>query len=193
MKYCSACGAGIVSKVPPGDNRPRHCCPVCDTVYYQNPKIVAGCITELDGRILLCRRAIEPRYGLWTLPAGFMENDETSFEAAARETWEEAQARVEIVELFAMFNLPHVNQVYMMFRAHLLAPRFAPGVESLETACFAEAEIPWDRLAFATIQYSLRFYLEDRAAGRFQLHTGDIIRQDGQVHFFDRRPAPPDA
>jgi ADP-ribose pyrophosphatase YjhB (NUDIX family) len=188
MKFCSNCGTAVEHKVPVGDNRARHVCPACASIYYQNPKIVAGCITELNGDILLCKRAIEPRYGFWTLPAGFMENDETSFEAAVRETWEEARAKVDVIELFALFNLPHVNQVYMMFRASLREPAFAPGDESLEVACFAEEEIPWTALAFPTIHHTLKFYLDDRRAGCFRLHTGDIVRRDGKAHFYERRP-----
>jgi ADP-ribose pyrophosphatase YjhB (NUDIX family) len=180
VKFCSQCGAGLDLKVPPGDNRPRHCCDQCGTIHYQNPKIVAGCIPEWEGQILLCRRAIEPRYGLWTLPAGFMENGETSVQAAVRETLEEATARVDIHGLYALFNLPHVNQVYMMFRSRLLDLDFGPGEESLEVALFNEADIPWDQLAFPTIRQTLQLYFRDREAGLFDFHLGDIVVVDGR-------------
>jgi ADP-ribose pyrophosphatase YjhB (NUDIX family) len=176
MRYCSQCGAGVTVKVPAGDNVPRHVCGECGTIHYQNPKIVVGCIPEWEDRLLLCRRAIEPRYGLWTLPAGFMENGETVQQGAARETLEEAEARVEVGGLYALFNLPHINQVYMLFRARLLEPRYGPGSESLETELMTEAEIPWDEIAFPVIHESLRLYFHDRAAGQFPLRAGSIER-----------------
>ena len=184
MNFCSRCGsAKMVWRVPDGDNRPRHICDACGEIFYENPKIVAGCIPVWGEQILLCKRAIEPRFGWWTLPAGFMENGETTAEAAARETWEEACSRVEIQQLYALFNLPQINQIYMMFRAHLPVLEFAPGVESLECKLYTEAEIPWSELAFPTITHTLRFYFEDRARGRFELHCGDIVR-DGQHSVF---------
>ncbi|MBK1704423.1 NUDIX hydrolase [Halochromatium glycolicum] len=179
MRYCSQCGAGVTLTVPEGDNMPRHVCQDCGTIHYQNPKIVVGCIPEWGDRLLLCRRAIEPRYGLWTLPAGFMENGETVQQGAARETFEEAEARVEVGALYALFNLPHINQVYMLFRARLLAPEFGPGSESLEAELMTEAEIPWEEIAFPVIQESLQLYFRDRAAGRFPLRAGSIRRLDG--------------
>jgi len=145
-------------------------------VHYQNPKVVAGCIPEWGQQVLLCRRAIEPRLGLWTLPAGFMENDETTLQAATRETLEEASARVEIHGLYALFNLPHINQVYVMFRGRLLDLDFAPGSESLEVALFSEAAIPWETLAFPVVRETLRLYYQDRRRGSFQQHLGDIFR-----------------
>jgi ADP-ribose pyrophosphatase YjhB (NUDIX family) len=190
MKFCSDCGSPIQHSIPQGDNRARHVCTQCGAVHYQNPKIVAGCIAEWNGRILLCKRAIEPRYGLWTLPAGFMENDETVPEAAARETLEEANARVEALELYTLLSLPHANQVYMMFRAQLLAADYAPTHESLEVNLCDEADIPWDQIAFPTILHTLKFYYEDRRAGGYRLHTGDIVRAGGQAHFHPRRPPP---
>lgn len=175
MKYCSNCGAPVQFRVPPGDTLPRHVCNACRTVHYENPKIVSGCIPEWEGRILLCRRAIEPRYGRWTLPAGFMENGETTAEAAARETLEEANARVRVGELFTLFNLPRINQVYLMFRAHLQDLDFGAGSESLEVGLFSEADIPWDDLAFLTIRETLALYFQDRRNGQFQFHFGDIL------------------
>lgn len=179
MRYCSQCGAGVTLRVPEGDNMPRHVCAECGTIHYQNPKIVVGCLPEWEDRLLLCKRAIEPRYGLWTLPAGFMENGETVQQGAARETLEEAEARVEVGALYALFNLPHINQVYMLFRARMLTPEFGPGSESLETELMRESEIPWEELAFPVIHESLRLYFRDRAAGQFPLRAGSIWRLEG--------------
>lgn len=139
-----------------------------------NPKLVVGAIPEWDDRILLCRRAIEPRHGLWTLPAGFMENAETTAAAAARETLEEACARITVGEMFTLINVPHISQVHIVYRARLLDLDFAPGEESLEVALFSEQDIPWDRIAFRTIALTLRHYFEDRRAGRFGFHTCDL-------------------
>jgi ADP-ribose pyrophosphatase YjhB (NUDIX family) len=175
MKFCNQCGAPVVRQQPPGDNHLRHVCTVCATVHYQNPLLVVGAIPEWrDGRILLCRRAIEPRHGLWTLPGGFMENGETTREAAARETREEANARVDISALYSLYNLPYINQVHLLFRAQLLDLDFSPGEESLEVALFAERDIPWDELAFRPVRYTLQHYFVDRVAGEFPLRTGDL-------------------
>ncbi len=175
MKYCSHCAHPVVLRIPPGDSRPRYVCDACQTIHYRNPKIVAGCIVEWEDRILLCRRAIEPRYGLWTVPAGFMENGETVAGAAARETLEEVCAEVDSCRLYAMFSLPHISQVYLLFRGRLSAPRFAPGAESLEAELFEERAIPWDRLAFPVIRETLRRYFADRRTGTFPVHTGDLL------------------
>lgn len=188
MKYCSDCGSDEIAwKVPSDDNRPRHVCGSCDTIFYQNPKIVAGAIPIWEDKILLCKRAIQPRYGYWTLPAGFMENAETTFEAAARETLEEANAKVEILDLYTVLNIPHTNQVYMMFTSRLLDLDFSPGTESLETQMFSEHEIPWQDLAFPTIYHTLKFFFEDRKQGSFDLHAGDIVWGNGRAEYFDRR------
>lgn len=184
MKYCSHCGATVSLKIPEGDNLPRYVCGACETIHYQNPNIVAGCIPEWGDKILLCRRAIKPRHGYWTLPAGFMENSETSIEAAARETLEEAGARVEVTNLFAIYSLPHISQVYMMFRSRLPAPDFYPGAESLEVELFSESEIPWNDLAFPVIEETLRRYYEDVAKGKFELHVGDLIVIDREKRQF---------
>lgn len=175
MKFCCECGSPVISRIPPGDNLPRYVCDTCNSIHYQNPKIVVGCLVEWQGKILLCRRAIEPGYGLWTLPAGFMENNETTSQGAIRETLEEANARVKIHDLYALFNLPHVNQVYMMFRAQLLDLDYSPGAESLEVKLFEENEIPWNQLAFRTVPKTLKYYYEDRSKGIFPLHIGDIL------------------
>jgi ADP-ribose pyrophosphatase YjhB (NUDIX family) len=148
--------------------------PWCGIIHYQNPKMVVGCIPEWEDKVLLCRRAIEPKYGLWTLPAGFMENGETTLEGAARETWEEAGARIEMGGLYSLYNLPHINQVYLMFRARLLDLDFQPGIESLEARLFAEAEIPWNEIAFRTVHATLQQYFNDRRNGMFEFHFGDI-------------------
>ena len=174
MNFCSQCGARVEFRVPEGDSLCRHVCPACGAIHYQNPKMVVGCIPEWEDKILLCKRAIEPKYGLWTLPAGFMENGETTLEGAARETWEEAGARIAVGKLYTLYNLPHINQVYFMFRARLLDLDFAPGTESLETRLFSEAEIPWDEIAFKTVHATLKQYFEDRRNGGFGFHFGDI-------------------
>jgi ADP-ribose pyrophosphatase YjhB (NUDIX family) len=172
--YCSHCGAPVEFRIPQGDSLPRHVCPVCATIHYQNPKLVVGSIVEWQNKILLCRRAIEPRYGFWTLPAGFMENGESTTEAAVRETSEEACARIEIDELFALVNLPSISQVHLFYRGKLLDTDFAAGVESLETVLFSEAEIPWEEIAFGSVSLCLKAYFADRRAGRFVFHE-DVL------------------
>ncbi|MGA9666499.1 MAG: NUDIX hydrolase [Gallionella sp.] len=174
MKYCSTCGAPVELRLPADDNRARHVCTSCGEIHYQNPKLIIGAIPEWQGKILLCRRAIEPRHGLWTLPAGFMENGETTAEAAARETLEEANARVSIDELYSLYNLPYINQVHLLFRARLLDLDFSPGVESLEVRLFSEQEIPWDTLAFRPVKFTLQHYFADRRTGTFHLRIGDL-------------------
>jgi ADP-ribose pyrophosphatase YjhB (NUDIX family) len=178
MRFCSHCGAPTpVFRIPEGDTLPRHVCEVCNTIHYVNPKVVVGCLPEWEGLILLCRRAIEPRRGLWTAPAGFLENKETLEAGAARETLEEANARVELAGLYTVISLPHISQVYMMFRARLLDLDFGPGDESLEVRLFREEEIPWDELAFRTIGRTLRNYFLDRKLGDFPLHVSALARR----------------
>ncbi len=177
MKFCPECGQPVALKVPEGDHLPRHVCPACSTVHYQNPKIVVGCVPEHDGRILLCRRAIEPRHGYWTIPAGFMENDETLQQGALRETWEEACARVEIGSPLAIVHVLHARQVHVMFRAHLPEPEFAAGPESLEVVLATPEQIPWNEIAFPSVRFALERYLEDRLAGRDTLHFSAIDRR----------------
>jgi len=174
MKFCSLCGAGVELRIPDGDNLPRYICAQCQTIHYQNPKIVTGCIAEWEDQILLCKRAIEPRIGQWTLPAGFMENRETTLQAAMRETREEANAEVEITDLYALFNIPHISQVYLIFRARLLNLDFSPGAESLDVQLFREQDIPWDSLAFPVVTETLKRYFDDRENKQFQLQVGDI-------------------
>jgi ADP-ribose pyrophosphatase YjhB (NUDIX family) len=174
MKFCSNCGAAVAQRVPPGDSLQRFVCDTCNTIHYQNPRMVVGCIPEWEDRILLCRRAIEPRYGLWTVPAGYMENGETTYQGAERETLEEANARIEIGPLYALYNIPHINQVYMLFRARLLDLDFTAGAETLEVRLFSEREIPWDAIAFATVRNTLTRYYQDRRQGEYRFHMGTI-------------------
>jgi ADP-ribose pyrophosphatase YjhB (NUDIX family) len=174
MIYCSSCGQPLVEKIPEGDSRPRYVCEACHTIHYQNPKIVAGCLPEWNGRLLLCRRAIEPRYGLWTLPAGFMENGESTEQAAARETLEEARARVVDLKLYGVFSIPHISQVYMMFRARLESEDFGPGAESLEVRLFEEHEIPWEELAFPVVRRTLERYYSDHRNRHFPVYVENI-------------------
>lgn len=181
MKFCSQCAAPVTLRIPEGDNRPRYVCVACHSVHYQNPNIVAGCIPEWEDQILLCQRGIEPRFGLWTLPAGFMENGETTPQAAERETREEANANVQIESLYTVFNLPHINQVYLLFRARLLDLDFGAGNESLDVQLYGEEDIPWDELAFPVIKETLGLYFADRSIGDFGVHVGDIERLPGAV------------
>jgi len=176
MKFCSECGAPVTLRVPPGDTLPRHVCDACRAIHYQNPRMVVGCIVEWADRILLCKRGIEPRYGLWTVPAGFMENGETTFGGAVRETLEEANARVEVGPLYALYNIPHINQVYILFRARLVDPDVSAGAETLEVRLFTEAEIPWEEIAFASIRHALTHYYDDRRQGDYKFHMGTIER-----------------
>lgn len=194
MKFCSECAAPIEIKIPADDNHARHVCTQCGTIHYQNPKMVVGTLPVWDQdnelQILLCRRAIEPRRGFWTLPAGFMENQETSSEAAIRETQEEAGATIELYDLFSILNVPHVDQVHLFYRARLLNAQFEAGTESLEVKLFRESEIPWDEIAFATVSHTLRFFFEDlrrpldstrcETQQRFRLHAHDLFHPDFQ-------------
>ena len=174
MKFCPTCAAPLARRVPPGDSLPRDLCDACGSIHYQNPKLVVGCVPEWEDRILLCRRAIEPRYGYWTLPAGFMENGETTGQGAVRETLEEAGARVELQAPFSMISVPYVNQVHLFFRARLLDLEFKPGDESLEVALFEEARVPWKDIAFRTVGLTLKHWFADRTHGAFGFHAEDI-------------------
>lgn len=180
MKYCSTCGAQVEQRIPQGDNRHRYVCVACDTIHYQNPRIVAGTVPVMDGQVLLCRRAIEPRYGYWTLPAGFMENSETTLEAAARETREEALANVTMEELYTVIHVPHIDQVHMFYRATLLTDDFGAGEESLETRLFSLSEIPWDELSFPTVRRTLELFLQDYPKSSYPVHVEDIRYRMGK-------------
>jgi len=174
MKFCPNCASPVTRRVPPGDSLPRWLCDACGIVHYENPKLVLGSIPEWEGRLLLCRRAIEPRYGYWTLPAGFMENDETAGEAAARETLEEAGAHIELLGPYSMISVPQVNQVHMFYRARLLNLEFKPGEESIEVALFEENAIPWKEIAFRTVGHTLKHWFTDRKKGSFGFHAEDL-------------------
>ncbi len=187
MNFCSHCGETVILKIPEDDNRQRYVCLSCEMIHYQNPKVVTGCLPVWEDKILLCKRAIKPRYGLWTLPAGFMELGETTVEAAARETMEEANARVNIQGLYVVINLPQVDQVFMMFRSQLLDLDFAPGEESLAVELYTKQDIPWDSLAFGTIRQTLDFFFEDQQTGDYPLHVGDIVKHGDNYSF---RPGP---
>ena len=176
MKFCSNCAAPVLRRVPPGDSLPRFVCDECGEIHYQNPRLVVGCIPELEGRLLLCRRAIEPRYGYWTLPAGFMENGESVGQGALRETLEEAGARVELGAAFSMISVPRVNQVHVFFLARVVDREFKPGAETLDLRLYEESEIPWQEIAFRTVGITLRRWFADRSAGRFGLHVEEIAQ-----------------
>lgn len=174
MKYCPRCGAEVARKTPSDDNRDRWVCERCGTVHYQNPKIVIGCVAEKDGKILLCRRAIEPRHGYWTVPAGFMELGESLAQGAARETLEEACAEIEIGHLFASIDVVEAGQVHIFFTGKVKGG-YGVGDESLETALFAEEDIPWGELAFQSGRYALKVYFEDRGANN-GVHIHELRR-----------------
>lgn len=174
MKFCPSCGGANENRVPEGDSRERAVCKVCAAIHYVNPKIVLGTIPVWEDQVLLCRRAIEPRLGLWTLPAGFMEVQESTAQGAIRETFEEAGADIRLGKLFSVFDVPHVDQVHLFYLADLNHLNVAAGPESLEVRLFRESEIPWQQIAFRTITATLRFYFHDRREGHFGLHTGDI-------------------
>ena len=177
MNFCSQCGARLTVRVPPGDHLPRYVCDACGVIHYQNPRLVVGCVPEHDGRILLCRRAIEPRRGFWTVPAGFMENGETLQQAAARESREEALVEVEIGSLLSVVHVLHAQQVHVFFRATMPKGEHQAGPESLETALVRPDDIPWTELAFPSTEFSLRRFLEDRAAGREVHHFTALARR----------------
>lgn len=172
LKYCNVCGHGVDFRVPKDDHVERHICPHCGHIQYLNPKVIVGIIPEWeDGRILMCRRAIEPRLGRWTFPAGFLELGETSGDGAAREAREEAMADVEPLELLAVINVPYVSQIYLIHRGRLRSPEHGPTPESSEVCLMREDEIPWDEIAFPTIWHGLKYFFEDRRQGQFRIHS----------------------
>ena len=175
MKFCSDCGGSISSKVPAGDNRERFVCNACEAIHYINPRIVAGCLPVWEDKVLLCRRANQPRAGYWTLPAGFLENNETITAGATRETLEEANAAVANLDLYTIFSLPHISQIYFFYRAEMTSGEFAPGFESLEVELFSEPDIPWDDLAFQAVRQTLEHFFSDRPSGVFPVRSQDII------------------
>ena len=177
MKYCSSCAHEVVRKIPAGEDRERDVCPSCGEIFYVNPKIIVGCLPTVGDQVLLCKRAIEPRYGKWTLPAGFMENRETTAEGAAREMWEEAEARAVDMALYRIFDVPHISQVYVFYRCEVLDGQFGAGSESLESKLYSEADIPWDGLAFPVVIEMLREFFEDRKTQDFPVRNSTIRYQ----------------
>ena len=184
MNYCSNCGNQVSLRVPEGDHLPRYICGDCGVIHYENPKIVVGCVPEHDGRILLCKRAIEPRLGYWTIPAGFMENGETLSHGAARECLEEAGAVVEMGSLLAVVNVVHAHQVHVMFRARMPNATFSAGAESLEVELVRPEDIPWADIAFPSVEFALRRYLEDNETNRDRHYFADFDRS----HWRERNP-----
>ena len=175
IKHCKQCGAKVVYRLPDdGDTKARAVCTACNTVHYENPLNVVGTVPHWGDQVLLCKRNIEPRFGKWTLPAGFMELDETTSEGAARETVEEAGAQFEMQDLFSLLNVARVGQVHLFYRARLLSDQFNPGTETIEARLFTEAEIPWDEIAFRTVKETLERYFADRRTGHYGFHTVDI-------------------
>jgi ADP-ribose pyrophosphatase len=177
MNFCSNCGSRVVLRVPEGDFLPRHVCDNCGIIHYLNPKLVVGSVPVYEGRILLCKRGIEPRHGYWTIPAGFMENDETLEAGAAREAAEEARIQVEIGSLLLLANVTSARQVHVFFRSRMLTPDFGVTHESLEVRLVDESEIPWSDLAFPSTEYALRRFIEDRAAGVERHHVAEMHRR----------------
>ncbi len=188
LLYCQRCGSPVKQLVPAGDNRPRAVCESCEHIHYENPKNVVGCLLEWQGKVLLCKRAIEPRHGFWTLPAGFMENKETTLEGAAREAKEEACAECENLRLFAVYNLPRISQVYMMFFGRLKDGYADVGEESLEVGLFRQNEIPWDDLAFPVVTETLTRYFERKQDRIREVHYADIYSRPGAPLEIDRHP-----
>ncbi|HEY6896203.1 MAG TPA: NUDIX hydrolase [Rhodocyclaceae bacterium] len=174
INYCSVCGGATALQVPPGDTALRKVCPHCGAIHYRNPKMVVGTLPVWQEQVLLCRRAIEPRHGLWTLPAGFMELGESVEQGALRETREEANTQPLLDGLYTLISAPDIGQVMMFFRARLQAPEFSPGVETLETRLFREEEIPWEQLAFRSVEFTLKAFFADRRRGAFGLHSHEI-------------------
>ena len=175
IKHCKNCGTAVVYRIPDdGDTRERAVCPACNTIHYENPLNVVGTVPHWGDQVLLCKRNIEPRWGKWTLPAGFMELHETTAQGAARETDEEAGAQYEMEGLFSILNVVRVGQVHLFYRARLLSTVFNPGHETIEARLFTEAEIPWDEIAFRTVKETLEHYFDDRRKGQFSIHQVDI-------------------
>ncbi|TAK73654.1 MAG: NUDIX domain-containing protein [Aquabacterium sp.] len=175
IQHCPSCGTRVEYRIPPDDNRERAVCPACGHIHYVNPNNVVGTVPVWGDQVLLCRRNIEPRYGLWTLPAGFMELGETTEQGAMRETDEEAGAHIELQGLFTVLNVVSAGQVHLYYRAGLLDTVFNPGPETIEAQLFRESEIPWDELAFRTVRETLKRYFEDRRRGQFSIHCADIV------------------
>jgi len=177
-RFCCYCGSPTGTRIPDGDHLPRRICPACAAVHYENPRIVVGCVPEADdGRILICLRAIEPRRGWWTVPAGFMENGETLRAGAARECHEEALAQVEVGELLALVDIPEAHQVHVFFRAKLTSAVFGAGPESLDAKLVQPREIPWEDLAFPSTRFALESFMQDRESGTSLPHQTTLARR----------------
>ena len=174
IQHCRVCGSPVAYRVPPDDNRERAVCTACGDIHYENPINVVGTVPVWGEQVLLCRRNIEPRYGFWTLPAGFLELGESTAEGALRETDEEAGARVELQGLFTVLNVVRVGQVHLYYRARMLDTNLAPGPETIEARLFREDEVPWDQLAFRTVRQTLEHYFADRRSGVFPVHADDV-------------------
>jgi ADP-ribose pyrophosphatase YjhB (NUDIX family) len=172
--HCNLCGGRVDDVVPPGDTHVRAVCSVCAHVQYQNPHNIVGTVPVWQGRVLLCRRAIEPRHGFWTLPAGFMELGETTAQGALRETQEEAGLDVELDGLYCIANVKPVSQVYLLYRARMLSPHWNPGPETLEAALFGPDDVPWEQIAFRTVRETLKRFFADQQRGSYALHHFDI-------------------
>lgn len=188
MNYCPDCAAPMRLAIPEGDDRERNICTACGHVFYQNPRSVVGCVVDFDGQILLCKRAIAPRLGFWTLPAGFLELGETMAQGAARETREEACAHAHVDGLFTLLDIPQIGQVHLFYRAHMDTPDYAAGAESAAVALVAEQDIPWRQLAFPSVYRTLRLYFADCAAGHFTLHEESIAKGEWQRLGLDHEP-----
>ena len=182
MKYCSNCGSEVKLRIPENDSHFRYCCSSCDVIHYQNPNIVVGTIPIKDRSVLLCKRAINPRYGLWTLPAGFLENGETVEEGAFRETLEETNTEVKMGNLYAIFNIPQVSQVYMLFLAEIISDDYCGTNESLEVKLFEKNTIPWNELAFPFVPSVLKYYFNDRKDNSFDLKIETIERPEKKTN-----------
>ena len=177
--YCPQCGSNALEfRIPNGDTKRRNLCMRCGYIIYQNPLTVAGSVLEWEGKILLCKRAIKPRLGLWTLPAGFMEKHETVEECARRESFEEATAEIENIALFSLYSLPHISQIYVIYSGILKGGRAEPGEESSQVKLFAPDEIPWSEIAFDIIEENLKLYLE-HGPGNGHVHTGTVMPRPG--------------
>ena len=174
MKFCTSCGDTVILQIPIGDDRERFVCTSCELIHYSNPRVIVGCVPVYEGKVLLCKRAIEPRKNYWTLPAGFMENGETTLQGAARETWEEACARVSNLDLYRIFDVPYINQVYMFYRCDLDNGEYGVGPESLETELYEEQDIPWDQIAFPVVAETLREFFADSPSGEFPVRVSAI-------------------
>ncbi len=176
IKHCKNCGTSVVYRVPDdGDTKERAVCPSCLTIHYENPLNIVGTLPHLGDKVLLCKRNIEPRWGKWTLPAGFMELHETTAEGASRETVEEAGAQFDLEHLFSVLNVARMGQVHLFYTARLLSDQFDPGHETIEARLFTEAEVPWEDIAFRTVKETLERYFADRRAGQLSFHVVDIV------------------